>query len=166
MLTIDVRDASVVIVGPVVAGIIAGALWVGNVGYRTSAKRLIQTGIVSAGVILVAIAGMVWIRSFPVVATYVPNALVLIVVIGLFFLLGVANSLLDVPANSTLQKESQDLMRSRVYGILAAAVGGVGMLPVVIGGLLADVIGVGNVIFLLGAIICAYGVYRIRYNKH
>ncbi|KKU87963.1 MAG: hypothetical protein UY16_C0015G0001, partial [Candidatus Gottesmanbacteria bacterium GW2011_GWA2_47_9] len=40
-----------------------------------------------------------------------------------------------------------------------------GLLPVVLGGLLAAVIGIGKVIFLLGAIICAYGVYRIRYNR-
>ena len=156
MLTIDVRDASVVIIGPVVAGIIVGALWVGDTGHSIKPGRLIQIGIVSAGVILIAVSAMVWLKGMP---------WVLPVAVVLFFLLGVANSFLDVPANSMLQKESQGPMRSRVYGILAAAVGGVGLLPVVLGGLLADVIGIGKVIFLLGAIICAYGVYRIRYNR-
>ncbi len=165
MLTIDIRDASIVIVGPVVAGIILGALWVGNVGYRYNAKRLIETGILSAGIMLIAIAAMVWVSRLPVVASYVPNAVVLAIVVSLFFFLGVANSLLDVPANSSLQKEAQGNMRSRVYGILAAAVGGVGMLPVVLGGVLADVMGVGKVILILGAIVTGYGVWRIRYNR-
>ena len=56
-------------------------------------------------------------------------------------------------------------MRGRVYGILTAAVGGVGMVPVIIGGVLADVVGVGRVILLLGLLILAYGIYRMKYNK-
>ena len=58
--------------------------------------------------------------------------------------------MLDVPANSILQKEAEGDMRGRVYGVLGAFVGGVGILPVMIGGVLADFVGVGKVIFLLG----------------
>jgi hypothetical protein len=77
----------------------------------------------------------------------------------------VANSLLDVPANSILQEEAQGDMRGRVYGMLTALVGGVGILPVVIGGILADTLGVGKVIFALGCVVLSYGVYRMKYNK-
>jgi len=83
----------------------------------------------------------------------------------LFFFLGVANSMLDVPANSALQKEASGAMRGRVYGLLTAAVGGVGMLPIVLTGVLADVIGPGKVIFALGGLITLYGLWRMRYNR-
>ena len=56
-------------------------------------------------------------------------------------------------------------MRGRVYGMLGAFVGGVGVLPVMLGGVLADTIGVGKVLFILGVMISLYGVYRIRYNR-
>ncbi|MCX6793867.1 MAG: MFS transporter [Candidatus Gottesmanbacteria bacterium] len=153
VLRIDVRDASLFIVGPAVLGIIAGALWVGSFGYKLKPGRLIKLGVTGAGAILLLISFIVRIH------VGLPIAMVL------FFCLGVANSLLDAPANSILQDEAKGSMRGRVYGMLTAAVGGVGILPVIIGGVLADVVGVGRVILLLGLVILAYGVYRMKYNK-
>jgi MFS family permease len=163
ILQIDVRDASTVIVGPAIIGILVGALWVGNKGYKIASHVLISIGVMSAGVILMAVSGIVaatnvfWFSS-------VPRPLVLVVALTLFFLLGVANSFLDVPANSMLQKEAEGDMRGRVYGMLSAAVGGAGILPVIISGILADLIGVGKVIFFLGIVILLYGVYRLRFR--
>jgi len=153
VLHIDVRDASLFIVGPAVLGIIAGALWVGTFGYKRKPGRLIKTGVTGAGIILLLISLTVRIH------------VALSLSMMLFFCLGVANSLLDSPANSILQEEAKGSMRGRVYGMLTAAVGGVGILPVIIGGVLADVIGVWRVIFLLGLIILTYGIWRMKYNK-
>jgi MFS family permease len=153
VLHIDVRDASLYIVGPAVLGIIAGALWVGVRGYKLKRSRLIKLGVTGAGVILLLISLTVRIQ--------VPLAIEMV----LFFCLGAANSLLDAPANSILQEEAKGSMRGRVYGMLTAAVGGVGILPVIIGGVLADVVGVGRVILLLGLVIFAYGIFRMKYNK-
>lgn len=164
VLEIDIRDASVLITGPAVLGIILGALWVGNVGYRFSPRRLIQTGIISAGVILILISLTVRLKRVALFSWFYADPIILPIEFLLFFLLGVGNSMLDVPANSVLQKEASGSMRGRVYGMLTAAVGGVGMLPIVVTGLLADVIGVGKVIFALGIIITVYGVSRMRYN--
>ncbi len=153
VLHIDVRDASLFIVGPAVLGIIAGALWVGTFGYKLKPGRLIKTGVAGAGVILLLISFTVRI--------HVALALAML----LFFFLGVSNSLLDSPANSVLQEEAKGSMRGRVYGMLTAAVGGVGILPVIIGGVLADILGVDRVIFLLGLVVLTYGVFRMKYNK-
>ncbi len=153
VLKIDVRDASLFIVGPAVLGIIAGALWVGSFGYRLKPGRLIKIGVTGAGAILLCIS--------LVVRVHVPIGISM----ALFFLLGFANSLLDAPANSILQDEAKGSMRGRVYGMLTAAVGGVGVLPVIIGGVLADIAGVGRVILLLGLVILTYGIWRMKYNK-
>jgi hypothetical protein len=154
VLHIDVRDASLYIVGPAVLGIIAGALWVGTYGYKLKPNRLIKLGVTGAGIILLVIALIVPMHG-------VPRWFAML----LFFCLGVANSLLDAPANSILQNEAKGSMRGRVYGMLTAGVGGVGILPVIIGGVLADVVGVGRVILLLGLVILAYGLWRMKYNK-
>lgn len=153
VMRIDVRDASLFIVGPAILGIIAGALWVGSFGYTLKPGRLIKLGVTGAGIVLLLISLIVRVHVSILIA------------MTLFFLLGAANSLLDAPANSILQNEAKGSMRGRVYGMLAAAVGGVGIVPVIIGGVLADVVGVGRVIFLLGFIILAYGIWRMKYNK-
>lgn len=164
VLSIDIRDASLLVVGPAVLGILIGTLWVGNFGSRFNPRSLIKTGIMSAGIALLLISLVVRIRGFEAVAVYFPQQVRLTISFILFFTLGFANSLLDVPANSLLQEEAKGSMRGRVYGMLTAAVGGVGILPVFAGGILADTLGVGNVVFLLGLVISLYGIYRIKYN--
>lgn len=165
VLGIDVRDASLFITGPAILGIVAGALWVGTVGFRISVRKLIQRGITAAGILLILIALTVRLKRVAIFAPVYVDPIILPIEFFLFFLLGIANSMLDVPANSVLQKEAGGDMRGRVYGLLTAAVGGVGMLPIVLTGLLADVIGVGKVIFALGVLITLYGVWRMRYNR-
>lgn len=165
VLEIDVRDASMLITGPAVFGIILGALWVGSVGNRIPAKKFIQIGITGAGMLLMLIAFSVRLKRVAVFSWFYADSIILPIEFLLFFLLGAANSMLDVPANSILQKEAGGSMRGRVYGLLTASVGGVGMLPVVATGLLADVVGVGKVILSLGVLITIYGVLRMRYNK-
>ena len=165
VLEIDIHDASLFIIGPVVAGIVMGALWVGGRGNSIRRETLIRIGITAAGILLMLIAITVRLERVPAFSWLFAKHVILPVEFLLFFLLGIANSMLDVPANSILQAKASVAMRSRVYGILTMAVGGVGILPVVGSGLLADVIGEGKVIFLLGLVILLYGLWRVRYNK-
>lgn len=165
VMGIDIRDASVIIIGPVVGGVLMGSLWVGNVGFRYNRSKLINTGIISAGVTLVVVSIIIYLKRFTGFHFLFEDQVIVPLVISLFFLLGIANSLLDVPANSMLQDHAEGDMRGRVYGVLSAAVGGIGILPVLLGGILADAIGVGKVISILGAVIALYGMYRVRYRK-
>ena len=116
-------------------------------------------GILSAGIILVSTA-LLFSAANTVWFHLLPRPMIHVAAFGLFYLLGFANSLLDVPSNTILQKETEGDMRGRVYGILSASVGGAGILPVVISGVLADLVGVGNVIFLLGVLVLSYGLIR------
>lgn len=165
VLGIDIRDSSIIIIGPVVLGMVMGAVWIGNRGYRFSSVRLIRWGILGLGSMLMLISLTVWLESVPLWNWLFQKKIILPIEFVLFAILGVANSFLDVPANSTLQSQADGEMRGRVYGVLASAVGGVGMLPVVLGGVLADVFGVGKVIFLLGLSVVLYGLYRMRYSQ-
>lgn len=165
LLEVDVHDASLYLVGPAVAGIIIGALWVGNNSTAYAPQKLIQTGVTAAGALLLIIALVVQLKHVVLFSSVLGGPLFLAFILVLFFLLGFANSLLDVPANSLLQHEAEGGMRGRVYGLLTAVVGGLGMLPVLVGGILGDIVGVGKVIFLLGLLITGYGILRVRYNR-
>ncbi len=164
VLHIDIRDASLYIVAPAVLGILLGALWVGTVGYKFTKAKLINIGVNAAGWILLVIAGtaqLLHVRQF----YWLYHARVIFPIeFFLFFLLGVANSFLDVPANARLQEKTHGALRGRVYGVLAAFVGGVGILPVIVGGVLADTVGIGNVLLILGLALAGYGIFRLRYN--
>lgn len=169
VLEIDVRDASVIILAPTVLGILVGAVWIGSYGFRFKAANLINTGVVGAGCVLILISLLLRLERQGPTSWLFTHTIVIPLGLLLFFLLGVANSFLDVPANSTLQKEATGEMRGRIYGILAAAVGGIGILPVIAGGVLADALGIGKVLLGTGTAILAYGAYRtlypIRYNR-
>ncbi len=166
VLRIDIHNASVFIIGPVVLGIIIGAVWTGNTGSRYKPSLLIKRGIMGAGVMLILLSLTVRLERVEFFSWLFGNSvLTLSLVLLLFFLLGVSNSLLDVPANSLIQQESAHDVRGRVYGILTSAIGGVGILPVILSGILADTIGVGKVILLLGIVISLYGIYRMKYNN-
>lgn len=154
VLHIDVRDASLLVVGPTIAGILVGALWVGKRGSRWNTEMLLRIGLVGGGIVLILLSAL-----FSVV---IPQEGMLPLAFVLFVALGVANSFLDVPSNTILQREAGKDMRGRVYGILSASVGGAGILPVVVSAVLADVIGVGNVILLLGVVVLCVGVIRSR----
>jgi len=165
VLGIDVTDASVFVIGPVIVGIVLGAVWVGNKGYVYKPVKLMNMGILGAGLVLGIISVTIYLKRYAGFDWLFTDHIIIPLEIFLFFCLGLFNSMLDVPANSILQKEAEGLMRGRVYGVLGAFVGGVGILPVMIGGLLADAVGVGKVIFILGILIVIYGLFRIRFTR-
>jgi MFS family permease len=165
VMEIDVRDSSIYITGPAVLGIIFGALWVGSVSNRIKPRKLINFGVLGAGIILVLVSVLVRLARVPSLEWILPHTVAIPIAVTLFFLLGIANAMLDVPSNGILQGEATGDLRGRVYGMLTAGVGGVGIIPVVIGGLMADTLGVGKVIFILGLLILVYGIHRVRYNK-
>lgn len=152
ILQIEVKDASLVMMGPGAMGMILGALLIGNFGKNFPKERIVNLGIILTGVFLISLA---------VLARYTHLWLA---VVSLLFL-GAANSLVNVPANTNLQEKTPAELRGRVYGILTSLMGGAAILPVALVGLLADLFGVGKVIFSMAIIILGYGVYRMIKKK-
>ncbi len=155
VLEIDVADASYTILGPAAAGMIIGALLVGQFGRSFTKKRLISFGVFFAGILLFALAIIVRVKS-------------LFLAVVLLSLLGAANALIDVPANTSLQENAPEDIRGRVYGVLTSLVGGAAILPVAITGVMADLFGIDKVLLVFAGIILSYGIYRLsreRYNS-
>ncbi|MFH0863930.1 MAG: MFS transporter [Candidatus Gottesmanbacteria bacterium] len=157
ILQIDVADASYTILGPAALGMIFGALLVGQFGRKTEKSKLISWGIFSAGLFLFALVFII------------VKARNLYLAVTILFLIGAANALIDVPANTNLQEHAPAELRGRVYGVLTSLVGGAAILPVIFTGVAADLFGIEKVIFTISILILLFGIYRLskeRYNRN
>ncbi len=173
VLLIDLTDASVIIMGPAVAGLIVGSLILAVFSGRRQQKNTTNIGIIGVGLILFILSLFVRIGNRPnLVArmeSIVPGNIQierLDVAMLLFFLLGAANAAVIVPLNATIQRETADNIRGRIYGVLSALIGGISILPVVGAGTFADMIGVGKTIFGLSIAVLLFGLYRIKNRSY
>ena len=163
ILSIDLADASYIVMGPAAIGLILGAIWVGGYGMKYLKGTLILIGIIASGVTLLFLSLLtraktpsivIFIRHNPFIISNLAVAVVLLLLMGFF------NSLINVPSSTILQEDSESDIRGRVYGVLTSLTGGVSFLPVVFSGILADILGVGSALFILGIIILLIGFYQ------
>ncbi|MBI5451848.1 MFS transporter [Candidatus Gottesmanbacteria bacterium] len=150
VLRIALTEASYLVMGPAAVGLIIGAVWIGGFGIKFLKGSIILSGISISAVVLLLLS----------LATRLSQGNNFLAVIILLFLLGVSNSFISVPANTILQEDSKSDMRGRVYGVLTSLTGGVSLLPVLFSGLLADVIGVGKTLAIIGFVVLIIGAYH------
>lgn len=165
VLAVEVRDISFLMLGPAAVGMAAGALIIGQYGEKWQRKKMMNWGILTAGILILilSISGRMRGMVNPVASFFPVDRLHF--AMFLIFLLGGANALIDVPSTTALQEETTEEIRGRVYGVLTSFVGGAGILPVVMAGVLADLAGVGKVMTFMGILICGYGMIRQIKNR-
>ena len=73
-------------------------------------------------------------------------------------LLGVSNATTVIPANTTIQEGTPDELRGRVFSVLNALSNLGSTAPVLFVGVIADLIGVGALMLLIGLVIFVIGV--------
>lgn len=151
-LQIDIADASTVMLGPAAAGMILGAIWIGNFGKKMQGEKMIDFGVISAGFFLLILSIITGYHS-------------LILAVTFLFGIGVSNAFIDVPANTLLQRNTDEYLRGRIYGVISALNGGVAFIPVIIAGGLADLFGVTFVLGFLAVIIFVYGILRWYFSN-
>lgn len=146
ILKIAVTDASVLLLGPAILGILLGAALISQIGHRVPRKKIVNFGVISVAVCL----------SFLGILTNLHMAQ------SLLLLLGFANGLVDVSSNTTLQEETTEEIRSRVYGILTSLSGIVYFLPVIFSGVLSDIFGIEKVLIAGGCLLFLLWLFKIR----
>ncbi|MBI3955012.1 MFS transporter [Candidatus Gottesmanbacteria bacterium] len=163
ILSIDLADASYLVMGPAAIGLILGAIWVGGYGMKYLKGTLILIGIIASGVTLLLLSLLTRAKA-PSIVFFIKDSHFIIsnlaVAIVLLLLMGFFNSLINVPSSTILQEDSESDIRGRVYGVLTSLTGGVSFLPVVFSGILADILGVGSALFILAIIILLIGFYQ------
>jgi MFS family permease len=171
VLRIRVEDFPFFFVTPAIIGMALVAICIGSFLNKVSKEKLTKIGLLLLGfsILLLPYGSRVESRDIvQVVNFYLPHFLkinVFHIMIVLAFLMGVANAFVFVPANTILQEETSDEFRGKVYGALSTLVGLFSILPIILVGSLADLIGVKGVLTGIGIIVLVIAAFRIIFSR-
>lgn len=152
------ESLSVILIAPAGLGLGIGAFMLGTMHKKFKHKWTSAIGFMIVGIvfILLPLAGKVSSHGFiQNINSYLPaliNIDILHIIIVLAFIVGFSISLVFIPSNATIQIETNEEMRGRMYGLLSALIGAVSFLPIILAGGLADLLGVGAVITGVGVL--------------
>ncbi len=168
ILDIKVDEFPLVFVTPAALGMFLGAIVLGNLQNRAGEKMATLGVFLSGiGILLLPYGSEVASREFiTTINAYLPPFLIIDIMhimIFLAFLLGIANALVFVPSNMILQQKTSEENRGKVYGLLNALIGLASLLPIIIVGGFADLLGVGRVLTGIGIVIVFIGIFRVMF---
>lgn len=167
VLNINVEQFPLFVVTPAALGMVIGALMIGNYLNQFSKQKMANFGVLLSGIaiILLPFGSEIASRGFiTAINLYLPGFFViniLHIVIFLAFVLGVANALVFVPSNTILQEKATNRQRGKIYGTLNALSGICSLLPIIMVGSLADLLGVSSVLTGIGVILLIIGIIRL-----
>jgi MFS family permease len=167
ILGISVEEFPLLFVAPAAFGMVIGSTLLVNLFHSQSKEKVITAGVFLSGLtmMLLPYGSRVASRGFVhTINDYVPHIVeinILHIMVVLAFILGVANSFIFVPANTLLQEKTTDEVRGKIYGFLNTFVGALSLLPILIVGLLSDLINVGTAITVIGLCLIIFGIMRM-----
>jgi MFS family permease len=144
ILQAPLESLSLILIAPAGLGLGLGAFLLGSIGEKFKSKWLSEIGFLVVGIVFILL---------PLVSRVASQDNVLHIVAVFAFIIGFAISLVFIPSNATIQIETNEEMRGRMYGLLSSLIGAVSFLPVVLAGGLADLFGVGFVITGVGILL-------------
>lgn len=167
VLHIDVENFPLLFITPSVIGLALGAGIIGSFLHQLKKSTLTKAGLLTLGISILLMPFGDKVESRQIIQFtnyYLPNILkvnVLHIMVILAFVIGIATAFIFVPANTTLQEESSDESRGKIYGLLNMLIGLLSFAPVLLVGVIADLIGVKSVIFGIGSIVLTIAFFRI-----
>jgi len=154
----------VVIVLPLGVGVVTGILLLNTYGRVLSRRRTIESGLILLGIFLAILSAAGPVTRFLQHVTSVSpidvSSLVtlLSVVIVLAFLAGIAYASVAITAQTQLQEDLPEEVRGRVFGVLNMLISTASFLPIIIFGLIADLISTTAVVFVVAIAISGSGI--------
>ncbi|MBI2195567.1 MAG: MFS transporter [Candidatus Levybacteria bacterium] len=156
ILDVQIESLSWILLAPAALGMGLGGLLLGSYGRKLKNRFLSTAGFSISGIVFVIlplldrVSSADFIHGLNASLPKFMDVSILHIVVLLAFFAGLANSLIFIPSNATLQLETNERMRGRIYGFLNALIGAVSLLPVALAGGLADIIGVASVLTAVG----------------
>ncbi len=146
-------DISVLVMAPAALGMILGAVFLSQFFHKWKYETTLRIGLFALffGLILYSLVDIL---------SGLIHAPTLLVNIFLLLILGAANALLTVPGNTVIQENTPEEVRSRVYGVVNAIVGLAAIIPIVLSGVLADIIGVRAVMVIISLVMGLFAIAR------
>ncbi len=146
-------------------GLLIGLFMVPRVISHIRGKVLIDVGMVAMGMAILGMAVIQVILSYLLgtLPLRAQSELTLLIVMFLALCMGIGSAFVSIPAQTLLQQESPPSIRGRVFASLFAFSSALAILPVLFTGALADIIGLQQVMALIGVvtlILAAVGHYR------
>lgn len=166
VLKIQVEKFPAFFVTPAVLGTAFGAILLGNYLHKHPRKNITKIGLflMAISILLLPYGSKVESREFvQTLNTYLPHILeinILHIMVVLAFLLGIANSFIFVPSNTILQEETLEDFRGKAYGLLNTMIGFLSLIPIILVGGLADLIGTKSVILVIGVVVLLIAIYN------
>lgn len=154
----------VVIVLPLGVGVVTGILLLNTYGKVLSRRRTIESGLILLGIFLAILSAAGPVTRFLQHVTSVSpidvSSLVtlLSVVIVLAFLAGIAYASVAITAQTQLQEDLPQEVRGRVFGVLNMLISTASFLPIIVFGLIADLISTTAVVFVVAIAISGSGL--------
>jgi MFS family permease len=167
VLGINVEEFPLLFVAPAAVGMMIGAIILVNVFHSHPKEKVITVGVLLSGLAMLClpfgskVISRDFVQTLNVYLPHIFDITILHIMAVLAFVLGVANSLVFVPANTLIQEKATDEFRGKIYGFLNAIIGAVSLLPILIVGGLSDIIGVAWVIGGIGICLLIFGFIRI-----
>jgi MFS family permease len=143
--------ASTKIIIPISIGMLFGAFISGYILRKSKRVITIDLGIGVAVLILVSSYFLPRLKS---IALYIP-----IIILGVF-ILGIAVSMISVTAQTLLQVNSSDEERGKIFGMLNMMMNIAATIPVLIAGIVADIVSPLAAISIAGMVIGIFGIYQ------
>lgn len=164
VLNIKLTDASLIILAPAALGLILGTGVIGTLNSRWRKRDLILFGILLSGLTLCTAAGFFWLinNSNSIASGTVGHWWIMLFSLLTFFLLGFANSLIDVSCNTVVQERTHEHIRGRVLGVLSSLIAGASVVPVLVTAMLADIIGLTPILAVLGILLIIVYIVSIK----
>ncbi len=153
-LGLDVADVSLLMV-PGGIGFGIGAYLIARIGNRYSSMRWISGGLVTLGAATAVI----------VAVTQSQSGLRWPLLMGAIFTMGVALALSMISARTVVQERPAPAMRGRVIAAQLALASALSVVPILLGGMLADRVGVPPVMLLLALLALGSGAAGMRLNN-
>jgi MFS family permease len=170
-LNLDPHDLYIILL-PGGIGLIAGVVLIGKIATPHNRLRIINFSMLAAGLALILIASLGSVERF-IVRLFQPGATqeqinqmvlpwLVVSMMLVAFALGALNSLIAVPAQTTLQDRSYDEIRARVFGAFYTIQNIIVIVPLLLVGALADWVGVVATIALIGLVVACVALWGIR----
>ncbi|MEX2314579.1 MAG: MFS transporter, partial [Thermomicrobiales bacterium] len=150
------------VVAPAGLGVVAGALLVNRVTKVVQPVRLVDYGLIGAGVSLALFA-----LTEPIGTTLGLSdgeAGKLLIGISVFFAatLGISNAFILVPSQAIMQRAAPEEGIARVYATYFTISNIFSFAPVLFAGAIADIVGVLRVLVVIAILLALTGVYNLR----
>ncbi|MBI2909486.1 MAG: MFS transporter [Chloroflexi bacterium] len=164
IMGVGAEDA-VYIFAPAGIGVVIGIIVLPRLATRWPKDRLVTIGLLVTAVTLFSLGAGGRIKEYLILhagSEAAGLAEAITVVMAVAFVLGLGYALVNIPAQTIVQEKVPEDMRGRIFATQLVFGSVASILPLVFLGGLADRIGVGLVILILGGVVLGVGVFSIQ----